>query len=71
MRKNLSVQGKICNYMQTGYNTANNSFAPQSALKAAVTFPIKYCFVNDLLNAIKSLVSEPFPFKYKSTRARA
>lgn len=34
----LSIQGKTRNYTQTGYNIANNSFAPQSVLKLAVTF---------------------------------
>lgn len=49
--------------MYTGYNIANESW--QSP------FQINKCHcVSYLLNAIKPLMSKPFPFKYKSTRAR-
>lgn len=64
MRKNIYfIEWKTSNYMYTGYNTAKKSWQPP--------FQIKKCrCVSYLLNVLKPLMSKPFPFKYKSTRAR-
>lgn len=53
--------------MPTGYNIANTILPLYSVLKISTTFLNKY---SDLLNTIKSPVSEPFSLQYKISRAR-